>query len=180
MNYGSSQEETSEEEARAQDRRGEEDDGEKDGHCSSQDRQEALDFKRRGAPSPRLLYFPSKTISYRGAQGACSAPVATVCAHLRARRASARFSSCASALQARSTLDERRAWRGARLTIGGSAMRWLLRPLGRARQISVDEPARDAACERRRRARSCARVIRVFPKFFKLRRQQRPQSAPCE
>jgi hypothetical protein len=63
MHHGSSEEETSEEEARAQDRRGEEDDGEKDGHCSSQDRQKEIVLKRRGASSPRLLYFPSKTIS---------------------------------------------------------------------------------------------------------------------
>jgi len=63
-----------------------------------------------------------------------------------------------SALHARSTLGERRAWRGARLTIGGAAMRLLLRPLGRAPQISVEEPARDAACERRRRARSRSRA----------------------
>ena len=63
MHHGSSEEENREEETRAQDRRGEKDDGEKDGHRPSQDRQEALVFKRRGAQSPRLLYFPSKTIS---------------------------------------------------------------------------------------------------------------------
>ena len=58
MNYGSSEEETSEEEARAQDRRGEEDDGEEDGYRPSQDRQKEIVAKRRGASSPRLLYFP--------------------------------------------------------------------------------------------------------------------------
>ena len=35
----------------------------------AQGRQKEIVLKRRGASSPRLLYFPSKTISYRGAQG---------------------------------------------------------------------------------------------------------------
>jgi hypothetical protein len=64
MHHGSSEEENSEEEARAQDSRGEEVDGEEDGYRPSQDRQEEIVAKRRGVSAPRLLYSPSKTISY--------------------------------------------------------------------------------------------------------------------
>ena len=67
MHHGSSEEENSEEEARAQDSRGEEDDGEEDGYRPSQDRQEEIVAKRRGVSAPRLLYSPSKTISYENA-----------------------------------------------------------------------------------------------------------------
>jgi hypothetical protein len=56
--------------------------------------------------------------------------VRNACAHPRTQRGSARYSSCARHCVARSTLDERRAWRLARLATGGSAMRSLLRLLG--------------------------------------------------
>jgi len=64
MQNGSSEEEDCKTEAGPQDRGGEEIDGEEDGHCSSQVGEEEITLSKARGLSPRLLYFPSKTISY--------------------------------------------------------------------------------------------------------------------
>lgn len=175
MHYGSSEEETSEEEARAQDRRGEEDDGEKDGHRSSQDRQEALVFKRRGAPSPRLLYFPSKTIGYTDAHGTRSGPLEKLArrsttSHAQAPRIAQRIGRSARAVARRPAI--------ATQTIGRHADRRRLQRSG-ATLTGGGEHAQDAAHGYRRAVRLAphqARVIRFLTKLLRRRRRLRPGS----
>jgi hypothetical protein len=177
MHHGSSEEEDSEEEARAQDRRGEEVNGEEDGHRSSQNRQEeiVLQEARGTVPAPSLFPFQNNQLKRRA--GSSVGPCAK---RLRASAHAARLSTVLLLRSAlRRPLHSRRAARMAPCASRDRRFRDALAAAS-ARLASPRGMPRASAGVGAVRARRPATVIRFFLKSFKLRRQQRPQSAPCE